>query len=104
MKFKIGSIVADEEGNSGKVVIKWDDGDICDFENDAAHPNPIIVGHGETYDDSKALQTCSGCSGTGIGRADDFPCWRCHGRGWVDSRPNLDDDYEINLDRHENMK
>ncbi len=43
MKYNIGDILADDEGNSGIVCIKWDDGDICTFENDAAHPNPIIV-------------------------------------------------------------
>ena len=44
MKYKIGDLVADEYGNSGIVCIKWDDGDLCELENDAAHPNPIIVG------------------------------------------------------------
>lgn len=43
MKYNIGDILADDEGNSGIVCIKWDDGDICTIENDAAHPNPIIV-------------------------------------------------------------
>lgn len=42
-KYNIGDILADDDGNSGVVVIKWDDGDICDVENDAAHPDPIIV-------------------------------------------------------------
>ena len=42
-KFNIGDLVADEDGNSGIVVIKWDDGDLCSIENDAAHPNPTIV-------------------------------------------------------------
>lgn len=45
MKYEIGDLVADEDGNSGIVVIRWDDGDICEIENDAAHPNPEIVGH-----------------------------------------------------------
>ena len=45
MKYQIGDLLADEDGNSGIVVIKWDDGDICDIENDAAHPNPILAGH-----------------------------------------------------------
>lgn len=45
MKYQIGDLVADEDGNSGIVVIKWDDGDLCSLENDAAHPNPTIVGH-----------------------------------------------------------
>lgn len=41
MKFHIGDKVIDEDGNKGIVVIRWDDGDICSLENDAAHPNPI---------------------------------------------------------------
>jgi len=45
MKYNIGDLVADEDGNSGIVVIKWDDGDLCALENDAAHPGPVIVGH-----------------------------------------------------------
>jgi hypothetical protein len=47
MKYKIGDLVADEDGNSGIVVIQWDDGDICELENDAAHPGPVIVGHAQ---------------------------------------------------------
>jgi len=45
MKYEIGDLLADEDGHSGIVVIKWDDGDICALENDAAHPTPILVGH-----------------------------------------------------------
>jgi len=33
-------LVVDEEGCSGIVVIRWDDGDVLEFTNDAAHPNP----------------------------------------------------------------
>jgi len=40
-------LVVDEEGCSGIVVIRWDDGDVLEFTNDAAHPNPEIVGHWE---------------------------------------------------------
>ncbi|MFH1952530.1 MAG: hypothetical protein ABIL06_13035 [Pseudomonadota bacterium] len=47
MKYSIGNIVIDEDGNSGVVIIKWNDGDECMLENDAAHPNPNIVGHVE---------------------------------------------------------
>jgi len=54
MKYKIGDLVADEDGNSGIVVIKWDDGDLCSLENDAAHPNPEIVGHWK-YNQKDAL-------------------------------------------------
>jgi hypothetical protein len=45
MKYTIGDLVKDSDGNSGIVVIRWDDGDICELENDAAHPDPIIVGN-----------------------------------------------------------
>jgi hypothetical protein len=38
--FQIGDKVRDEDGNKGIVVIRWNDGDICEYENDAAHPNP----------------------------------------------------------------
>lgn len=39
-EYKIGDRVRDEDGHVGIVVIRWDDGDICSIENDAAHPNP----------------------------------------------------------------
>ena len=38
--YHIGDFVIDEDGNHGIVVIRWDDGDLCEYENDAAHPNP----------------------------------------------------------------
>lgn len=57
MEYQIGDLVADEDGNSGMVVIKWDDGDICAIENDAAHPNPIIVGH---WSPNKAVKPTRG--------------------------------------------
>jgi DNA-directed RNA polymerase subunit RPC12/RpoP len=41
-KYKIGDQVRDEDGHLGRVVIVWDDGDICSIENDAAHPNPKL--------------------------------------------------------------
>ena len=41
--WRIGSHVVDEDGNRGIVVIRWNDGDICSIENDAAHPNPQLV-------------------------------------------------------------
>lgn len=43
MLFNIGDKVVDEDGNQGIVLIRWNDGDICEYENDAAHPNPRIV-------------------------------------------------------------
>ena len=43
--YEIGDLVQDEDGNEGIVVIKWNDGDLCALENDAAHPNPVKVGH-----------------------------------------------------------
>ncbi len=44
MKVEIGDRVIDEDGCKGRVVIYYDDGDICEHENDAAHPNPKIIG------------------------------------------------------------
>ena len=41
--WRIGAHVVDEDGNHGIVVIRWNDGDICSIENDAAHPNPQLV-------------------------------------------------------------
>jgi len=52
MKYRIGDTVIDEDGYIGIVVIKWNDGDFCAIENDAAHPNPKITGHwkpGDTW-------------------------------------------------------
>ena len=45
MKYNIGDILKDEDGNQGIVYIHWNDGDHCAMENDAAHPNPKITGH-----------------------------------------------------------
>ena len=45
MKYNIGDIVKDEDGNQGIVYIHWNDGDHCAMENDAAHPNPKVIGH-----------------------------------------------------------
>jgi hypothetical protein len=42
-KWNIGDQVVDEDGNRGIVVIRWNDGDICEYENDAAHPNPTLA-------------------------------------------------------------
>ena len=44
MKYEIGDLVKDEDGNEGIVCIRWNDGDICMIENDAAHPNPKLTG------------------------------------------------------------
>ena len=44
-KYRIGDYVADEDGNEGVVVIRWNDGDICWIENDSAHPNPTVTGN-----------------------------------------------------------
>ena len=41
--YHIGDHVIDEDGNQGIVMIRWNDGDDVDFENDAAHPNPVRV-------------------------------------------------------------
>ena len=42
-KYSIGDQVIDEDGCKGYVCIRYDDGDICFWKNDAAHPNPVIV-------------------------------------------------------------
>ena len=44
MKYNIGDQVIDEDGCKGYVCIRYDDGDLCFRENDAAHPNPIKKG------------------------------------------------------------
>jgi hypothetical protein len=44
MKYNIGDLVKDEDGCEGIVCIKYEDGDICAIENDAAHSNPVVVG------------------------------------------------------------
>ena len=41
---KIGDVVIDEDGYIGIVGIKYNDGDFCVIENDAAHPNPRKCG------------------------------------------------------------
>jgi hypothetical protein len=43
MKWNIGDIIQDEDGNTGIVCIKWNDGDLCTIENDAAHPHPALT-------------------------------------------------------------
>lgn len=43
MKWNIGDQVIDEDGIKGIVVILYDDGDICEYENDAAHPTPTLL-------------------------------------------------------------
>lgn len=44
MKFNIGDKVIDDDGCKGIVCIRYDDGDLCFWENDAAHPNPVVIG------------------------------------------------------------
>ena len=51
MLYEIGSLVTDDDGNSGVVCIKWNDGDICTIENDAAHPNPRHLSEASTRPD-----------------------------------------------------
>ena len=43
MKYDIGDQVIDEDGCRGYICIRYEDGDLCFWENDAAHPNPVIV-------------------------------------------------------------
>ena len=45
-KWVIGDRVRDENGNIGVIVIAYNDGDLCYLENDAAHPNPILIESG----------------------------------------------------------
>ena len=60
MLFEIGDIVGDEDGNTGMVVIAWNDGDSCALENDAAHPNPVKIGHWRWGDESPLRNTKDG--------------------------------------------
>ena len=43
MKYKIGDKVIDEDGNTGYVVIVWNDGDITYVDQLVSHPNPVVV-------------------------------------------------------------
>ena len=45
-KYVIGDRVKDEDGNVGVIVIAYNDGDLCYLENDAAHPNPVLIESG----------------------------------------------------------
>jgi len=47
MKYQIGDLVSDDHGESGIVIIKWDDGDLSTITDDPDHPNLIFVGHWE---------------------------------------------------------
>ena len=40
--WNIGDQVIDEDGCKGRVVIYYEDGDVCEHENDSAHPNPRL--------------------------------------------------------------
>jgi len=44
-KFSIGDTLRDENGNTGQVVIQWNDGDNLDFINDAAHQGAVVIGN-----------------------------------------------------------
>ena len=55
MKYNIGDLVVDEDGDRGVVVIRWNDGDICSIENDAAHPNPHVYTVSVGMDQAKAV-------------------------------------------------
>ena len=58
MKYSIGDQVIDEDGNEGIVVIRWNDGDICEYENDAAHPNPVKVQEMAEWIESECYCPC----------------------------------------------
>ena len=49
MKYEIGDLLIDEDGNRGIVVIRWNDGDICEYENDAAHPDPHVYTESDEF-------------------------------------------------------
>ena len=78
MKYKIGDLVADDDGNTGVVVIKWDDGDICDIENDTAHPTGIgeydVGTGGIKLHDGENSRACS-CFGHKAGES--MVGWSC---------------------------
>ena len=61
MKYSIGDMLIDEDGYQGLVCVKWNDGDLSSFENDAAHPNPKVVKSQELIQDE--LPFTSGRSG-----------------------------------------
>ena len=43
--FLIGDTLTDENGNTGQVTIRWDDGDICHFINDTNHQGAVVIGN-----------------------------------------------------------
>ena len=49
--WNIGDQVIDEDGCKGRVVIYYEDGDVCEYENDAAHPNPRRI---EEHEEAKS--------------------------------------------------
>ena len=44
-KFRIGDTLKDEDGNTGQVVVQWNDGDHVHFVNDTNHQNPVVIGN-----------------------------------------------------------
>ena len=43
--YRAGDTLQDENGNTGQVVIQWNDGDHCHFLNDTKHKNPVVMGN-----------------------------------------------------------
>jgi len=81
MKYNIGDLLKDEDENNGMVCIKWNDGDLCALENDAAHPNPIKVGHWPEVASlpsvpADAQKSCDVCSDPAEGSFGDY-CRHC---------------------------
>jgi hypothetical protein len=57
MKYKIGQVLQDTDGNYGIVCVQWNDGDLCFIENDAAHPNPVKANEKEVLRIRKLLES-----------------------------------------------
>jgi len=56
MKYSIGDILIDENGYQGVVCVKWNNGDLSNLENDAAHPNLILVNPDDTWRSVRELK------------------------------------------------
>jgi len=89
MKYNIGDYVRDEDGNFGVVVIKYNDGDLCYYENDAAHPNPKTMQIFEVKD----IKTNKSYTLTETFNSNDFDLWleNEEGEGMSVSEQNLFD-------------
>jgi len=55
MKYNIGDIVEDDEGNSGHIVINWDEGP-SPIEECAAHSGIVVVGKWPNVSPNQSLE------------------------------------------------